>query len=65
MTDRNNINLDDEEQELLESVEKGEWRTVSDFKKEALFAKEAAASYLRKDASVLHEYAAGHFEDKL
>lgn len=84
--------LDPEEQELLDSVERGEWETVSNFKQEAAFAKKAAANYLRKNArvnirisssdlnrlkqkaaykglpyqtfiaSVLHEYAAGHFK---
>jgi len=88
-----NVELDHEEQELLESVERGEWKTVKNTKEEAAFAKEAAANSLRKDeritlrlsstdldrlkqkaaykglpyqtfiASVLHEYAAGHFTD--
>jgi predicted DNA binding CopG/RHH family protein len=88
-----NVKLDADEQELLDSVERGEWKTVADFEKEAAFAKEAAANFLRKDeritirlskgdldrlkqraaykglpyqtfiASVLHEYAAGHFTE--
>ncbi|MBX3710227.1 MAG: hypothetical protein KIT56_09130 [Gammaproteobacteria bacterium] len=88
-----NVKLDKEEQELLESVERGEWKTVENAEEEAAFAKEAAANSLRKDervtlrlssidldrlkqkaaykglpyqtfiASVLHEYAAGHFEE--
>lgn len=88
-----NVELDKEEQEILESVERGEWKTVKDAKKEAAFSKEAAANSLRKDervtlrlssidldrlkqkaayrglpyqtfiASVLHEYAAGHFTE--
>src|SRR6476659_478726 len=88
-----NVTLDKEEQELLESVERGEWKTVKNAKKEAAFAREAAANSLRKDervtlrlssadldrlkqkaaykglpyqtfiASVLHEYAAGHFKE--
>ena len=88
-----NVKLDQEEQELLESVEGGEWKTVKNAKKEAAFAKEAATNSLRKDeritlrlssidldqlkqkaaskglpyqtfiASVLHEYAAGHFTE--
>lgn len=83
--------LDKEEQELLESFERGEWKTVNNYEEEVAFAKEAAANFLRKDAritlrisssdlqmlkqkaafkglpyqtfiaSVLHEYAAGHF----
>lgn len=86
-----NVKLDHEEQELLQSVERGEWKSVKNAKEEAAFAKEAAANSLRKDeritlrlssidldrlkqkaaykglpyqtfiASVLHEYAAGHF----
>lgn len=86
-----NVELDQEEQELLKSVESGEWKTVDDAEAAAAFAKEAAVNSLRKDeritlrlssidlnrlkqkaaykglpyqtfiASVLHEYAAGHF----
>lgn len=85
--------LDPEEQELLDSVERGEWKSVENPEKEAAFAKEAAANFLKKDqritlrissgdlnrlkqkaaykglpyqtfiASILHEYAAGHFVD--
>ncbi len=84
--------LDAEEQNLLESIENGEWKTVDNVEEEIAFAKKAAESYLRKDArvniriassdlarlkqkaaykglpyqtfiaSILHEYAAGHFE---
>lgn len=43
------IKLDPEEQELLESVERGEWKTVDNFEEEAAFAREAAANSLRKD----------------
>jgi predicted DNA binding CopG/RHH family protein len=87
-----NVKLDLEEQDILESVERGEWKTVSDAEEEAIFSKKAAANFLRKDeritlrlssgdlnllkqkavykglpyqtfiASVLHEYAAGHFK---
>lgn len=87
------VTLDSEEQELLKSVERGEWKTVKNSKEERAFAKEAAANFLRKDArvtlrlsggdlnrlkqkaankglpyqtfiaSVLHEYAAGHFKE--
>lgn len=85
--------LDAEEKDLLESVERGEWKTAKNSKKEAEFAKSAAKNFLRKDeritlrissndlqqlkekaaykglpyqtfiASVLHEYAAGHFKE--
>jgi len=87
------VTLDTEEQDLLESVERGEWKTVDNFEEEAAFAKKAAENFLRKDervtlrlssgdldrlkqkaaykglpyqtfiASVLHEYAAGHFTE--
>lgn len=83
--------LDKEEQELLDSVERDEWKRTDNFKEELTFAQEAARNALRKDeritlrlgsrdlarlkrlatykglpyqtfiASVLHEYAAGHF----
>lgn len=88
-----NVKLDAEEKKLLDSVERGEWKTVDNFEEEAAFAKEAAENFLRKDqritlrissgdldrlkqkaaykglqyqtfiASVLHEYAAGHFTE--
>jgi predicted DNA binding CopG/RHH family protein len=91
--DVSNVKLDHEEQELLKSVERGEWKTVKNAEEEAAFAREAAANSLRKDeritlrlssidldrlkqkaaykglpyqtfiASVLHEYAAGHFKE--
>ena len=87
------IKLDPEEKELLESVERGEWKTISNIEEEEAFSKEAAKHFLRKDeritlrlssgdlerlkqqaaykglpyqtfiASVLHEYAAGHFKE--
>ena len=87
------VKLDQDENELLESVEAGEWSSVTNIEEELAFAKEAAANFLRKDeritlrlssgdldrlkqkaaykglpyqtfiASVLHEYAAGHFKD--
>jgi predicted DNA binding CopG/RHH family protein len=91
--DKFDVKLDQDERELLESVEQGEWNTVSDVEEEAALAREAAENFLRKDqritlrissgdlerlkqkaaykglpyqtfiASVLHEYAAGHFKD--
>lgn len=87
------VKLDQDEEDLLESVERGEWKSVDNLEEEAAFSKEAAANYLRKDervtlrlssgdlarlkqkaaykglpyqtfiASVLHEYAAGHFKE--
>lgn len=95
MTDKTKIfdgKLDKEEQDLLNSVENGEWKSISNLEEEAALAKVVASNYLRKDArvnirisssdltllkqkaaykglpyqtfiaSVLHEYAAGHFE---
>ncbi len=94
MTDKTKIftaNLDKEEQDLLNSVELGEWKSLPNLTEETALAKVAASNYLRKDArvnirisssdlmllkqkaaykglpyqtfiaSVLHEYAAGHF----
>lgn len=87
------VKLDPEEQELLDSIERGEWKSVDNLEEELAFAKKAAANFLRKDervtlrlsggdlrrlkqqaaykglpyqtfiASVLHEYAAGHFTE--
>jgi predicted DNA binding CopG/RHH family protein len=87
-----NAKLDKEEQGLLKSYEKGEWKSVTNLSQEMKTAKKIAANTLRKDsritlrisssdlvrlkeqaaykglpyqtfiASVLHEYAAGHFE---
>ncbi|MBA2657163.1 MAG: hypothetical protein H0U70_09325 [Tatlockia sp.] len=88
-----NIKLDNEEKELLESIEEGEWQSIDALETETHVAKRAAENYLRKEeritlrisssdlsqlkqkaaykglpyqtfiASVLHEYAAGHFID--
>lgn len=85
--------LDPEEQELLDSIERGEWKSIENLDEELALAKKAAANFLRKDervtlrlssgdlrrlkqqaaykglpyqtfiASVLHEYAAGHFTE--
>lgn len=85
--------LDPEEQALQESVERGEWKSTTNANEEEVFARKAAANFLRKDeritlrlssadlfrlkqkaaykglpyqtfiASVLHEYAAGHFQE--
>src|SRR5262245_50209917 len=86
-----NVKLDPEEQDILDSIERGEWETVPNAEEMASMLKEAARNYLAKDAritlrlssndlnylkqkaaykglpyqtfiaSVLHEYAAGHF----
>ena len=85
--------LNAEEQELLASYERGEWKSVENLAQEMKLAKKIAANTLRKDAritlrisssdllrfkekaaykglpyqtfisSILHEYAAGHFEE--
>jgi len=85
--------LNDEERDILASVEQGEWKRTKNLGEEMAFAKTAAEDSLRKDArvtlrlssadldrlkqkaaykglpyqtfiaSVLHEYAAGHFVD--
>ncbi|MFN7097591.1 MAG: hypothetical protein ACK4PR_08545 [Gammaproteobacteria bacterium] len=39
------VKLDAEEQELLESVEHGEWKTVDNLEQEKAFVKEAAANF--------------------
>lgn len=87
------VKLDAEEKEILESIERGEWKRVKNFKEESAFAKAASENFLKKDeritlrissgdldrlkqkaaykglpyqtfiASVLHEYAAGHFKE--
>ena len=87
------VKLDNEERDLLDSVESGEWKSTTNLDDEMVFAKKAAENSLRKDArvtlrisssdldrlkqkaaykglpyqtfiaSVLHEYAAGHFVD--
>ncbi len=43
-----NVTLDPEEQELLDSVERGEWVSVDNLEEEIAFAKEASANFLRK-----------------
>lgn len=89
------VKLDQEEQDLLESFERGEWKSVENLAEEIARTKIVAANTLRKDArvnirismadlkrlkqraaykglpyqtliaSVLHEYAAGHFEGQI
>ena len=46
------IKLDTDEQELLDSYEKDEWKSVKDFKHDINTAKKAAKNTLRKDARV-------------
>lgn len=54
-----NIKLDPEEQDLLESVERGEWKTVDNVEEEAAFAKEAAANFLRKEERITLRLSSG------
>jgi len=46
------IKLDQEEKELLESFEAGEWKSVPNLEKEMALAKKAAALYLKKDMRI-------------
>jgi predicted DNA binding CopG/RHH family protein len=45
-------NLDEEEQELLNSVEQGEWKTVKDLPKELFRYQQYAETSLRKDKRI-------------
>ncbi|NNM58314.1 MAG: hypothetical protein HKM04_00655, partial [Legionellales bacterium] len=51
--------LDPEEQELLESVERGEWKSVDNLEEEMSFAKEAAVNFLRKDERITLRISSG------
>ncbi len=46
------MNLTKEEKELVDSVERGEWRRIPNFKKEAARYRESARATLRKDKRV-------------
>jgi predicted DNA binding CopG/RHH family protein len=46
------MRLTKEEKRILESVERGEWRRIPDFKREAKRYREAARATLRKDKRV-------------
>ncbi len=46
------MKLSKEEKELLDSVERGEWRTIPNFKKEAKRYQEYARATFRKDKRV-------------
>ncbi len=43
------ILLDEEEKDILESFEKGEWKSVSNLEKRKNTLKKAASNYLKKD----------------
>lgn len=46
------VELDEEEQELSDSFDRGEWKTVDNFDELAAQAKEAASNYLKKEARI-------------
>ena len=46
------MKLTKEEKDILESVERGEWKRIPNFKKEAARYREAARATLRKDKRV-------------
>jgi len=46
------MKLSEEEKELLDSVERGEWKTIPNFKKEAKQYQEYARATFRKDKRV-------------
>ncbi len=46
------MELTEEEREILESVERGEWRRIPDFEEKAISYHEAARATLRKDKRV-------------
>lgn len=47
-----NLKLDADEQELSDSFDKGEWKSVKNLKHEVGVAKKAAKNTLRKDARI-------------
>ena len=46
------FDLDEEEQELSDSVDRGEWKSVENLEEEKAIARQAAAHYFRKDARI-------------
>ena len=49
------VKLDAEEQELLDSIERDEWKSVKNIEEERAFAKAAAANFLRNTAGYISE----------
>ena len=47
-----NYNLDQEESELLDSIESGEWESIDNVKEEISFHREIARNTLKKDKRV-------------
>ena len=52
MTSKNKITLEEDELELLDSVEAGEWKSVRNSVAEISKAQEAAGNYFKKNARV-------------
>ncbi len=53
------VKLDPEEEELLQSIESGEWDSVADIEDKRAMAKEAAANFLRKDERITLRVSSG------
>src|SRR4030065_1722750 len=53
------VKLDAEEQDLLKSYERGEWKSVDNLAQEMKLAKEIAANTLRKDARITLRISSG------
>lgn len=56
------VNLDKEEQELLDSIEKGEWKSVKNLAQTKKKAKKIAANTLRKDARISIRISSGDLD---
>ncbi|EKD55325.1 MAG: hypothetical protein ACD_60C00015G0033 [uncultured bacterium] len=52
MKKKQKVKLDQEEQELSDSFDRGKWESVSNVKREIALAKKAAANSLRKDTRI-------------
>lgn len=52
MTTKSKMKLDPEEKEILDSFEKGEWKSVQNIEKEKRSASEAGSRFMRKDARI-------------
>ena len=52
MTKKQNLKLDADEQDLSDSFDKGEWKSVKDLKSGIAHAKKIAKNTLRKDARI-------------
>lgn len=53
------VELDQDEQEMLESIERGEWKSVANAQEEALLAREAATNFIRKNERVTLRLSSG------